>query len=140
MPSHVCSISTYKVSVHAAMINSAAKNNFRKMRLLTRALLRFRDLEAVACSTDCLQIARLVGVLFDFLTDAAHINVHRSRRDVVGVAPNRIQHLVACDHSSGMTGEIFQQAEFGGRGLGELAADQQRHATTVNLEVTSLHD
>src|SRR5271165_3617736 len=142
MPSHARRMRKSKVSVHVTTINSAARNSLRKMRLLTVAPfgLRLGHLEAVACAADRLQIARLVGVRFDLLTNAAHVHIHGAWCDVVGVAPNRIQQLIACEDASGMTREIFQQAELCRRGLSELATDRQRHAATVDLQIARLHD
>src|SRR5271165_2710065 len=140
MPSHERPMSTFRVRVQAAMMSSAAKNNFRKMRLLNVGSLRFRHLEAVACSADRLQITRLVRVRFDLLTNAPYVNIHRARRHIMGVAPNRVQQLVAGEDSSRMPRQIFQQPELGGCRLLNLATHHQGHTATVNLDVAGLHN
>src|SRR5271157_121916 len=140
MPSHERPMSTFRVRVQAAMMSSAAKNNFRKMRLLNVGSLRFRHLEAVACSADRLQIARLVRVRFDLLTNAPYVNIHRARRHIMGVTPDRVQQLIAGKDASRMTRQIFQQTELGGRRLRELATYHQCHPAAVDLDVSSLHD
>src|SRR5260370_8171582 len=48
-----------------------------------------RDLKAVAGPPYRLQVTRILRIGLDLFTDAPHINVHRARRDVRRIAPDR---------------------------------------------------
>src|SRR5579863_5771884 len=78
-----------------------------------RALLALRNLEAVAGAAHRLQVPRILRIDLDFLTDAAHINVHRARRHKARIAPHRIQQMVAAEYSSRMPRQVIQQPELG---------------------------
>src|ERR1035438_9366689 len=104
------------VRVQATMINSAARYNFRKILFFTNGSSRLRNLDAVARSPYCPKITRLVGILFYFLADAAHIYVHGARGNLMRVAPDRVEQLVAGEYPAGMADRKFEQAELGRRG------------------------
>src|SRR5690348_10610396 len=152
MFSHARPISRSSETVQAAMTISAATNSLTKMRLFTalqgagelgsyaRRGGELGDFEAIARAPHRLQVARIVGILFDFLTYAAHVDINRARRDVMSVAPDCIKKLVAGKDASGMACKIFQQTELGGRGLRKVAAHGERHAAAVDLDVAGLDD
>ena len=88
-------------------------------------LLAFGQFEAIAGAAHGLEIARILRVDLDFLTDAAHIDIDRAGRDKAGVAPDGVEQVIAAEDAAGMAGEVVEQAKLGGSGGGELAADLQ---------------
>src|SRR6201987_2573347 len=96
-----------------------------------KALLPFGNLEAIARSAYGLEIARIFGIDFDFLTDAAHINVHRTRRNKACIAPHGVEKVIAAEAPARMARQVVEQPELGGRGGGQLAAHLELHCVRV---------
>ena len=70
--------------------------------------------EAIPEAAHRSQVARVVGLFFDLLAQAAHVHVHRARGDVARFAPHRFQKLVPAVGAPGMRQEVLQQVELGG--------------------------
>ncbi len=96
---------------HPALFRQAGRRSFA-----------FGQLEAIAGSTHRLQVARILRIDLDFLTDAPHININRAGSDKARIAPDRVQQVVAAENPARMARQIIEQPELGRRGGGQLAA------------------
>ncbi len=124
--------------MHAAMTTRAARNILQEDATLhvSAASSRLGDFEAVARSAYRLQVARLVRILLNFLTNTAHIDVDRAAVSRSGYRATRRRAIGrGVKTRPGWRGKIFQQPKFGSRGLGKLTADHQGHAAAVDFDV-----
>src|ERR1700751_2083638 len=80
-----------------------------------KALVHFGNLKPIARSAYGLEIARIFGIDFDFLTDAAHVNVHRARRNKARIAPHGVEKVVAAEDPAGVPRQVVKQPELRGR-------------------------
>ncbi len=78
-------------------------------------------LKTITRATYGLEVAGTLRIGFDFLTDAAHIHIHRPRGHEAGIAPDGIQQVIATEDPARMPGKIVQQTKFGRRGGGQLS-------------------
>jgi hypothetical protein len=101
---------------------------------------RLGKLEAVAGAAHRFQVARILRIDLDLLTDAAHINVDRTRSDEAGIAPDGVEQVVAAEDPAGMARQVVQQPELGGRGGGQLAAHLQLHGVGVDDDLFKADD
>src|ERR1700722_16155216 len=92
-------------------------------------------LEAVACSAHCLEVAGVLGVGLDLLPDAPHVDIDGTGRDEAGIAPDRIEQMVAAEDAAGVAGQIVQQAKLCRGGGGELAAHLELHGAGVDEDL-----
>src|SRR6185437_298897 len=98
------------------------------------------NLESISGAAHGLQIAWIFRVRLDFLTDTAHVDIHRARSNKAGVAPNRIEEVVAAEDAARMPRQIVEQPEFGGGRSCELAANLQLHGARVNNNLFKAND
>jgi hypothetical protein len=66
--------------------------------------------EAITLRTHAANQARLVGVFFNFLSEASHKYIHRAWGDI-RIFPNDIKQLVPSTHHMGMSSHIVEQPE-----------------------------
>src|ERR1700732_1615262 len=96
------------VTAAARMTTRKAAISFRKIPFLTASPLSLGGLEAVARAAHGFQVARVFRVGFDFFADAANVNIHRARRHIGSIAPDRIQKMIAGENAAEMAREIIQ--------------------------------
>ena len=92
-------------------------------------------LEAVADVADGADKEGVVRVGFDFGAESGDAAVDAARRDDDGVAPDRIEDVVARQGAAGSRGEIGEQAEFLGGQLDLLAAAVELVRGEIQLEI-----
>src|SRR6202789_1067735 len=93
------------------------RTNAGHLRPVTQDLTSLlRLFETIADATQGLEIARMPGVGFDLLAQSAHIDIDGAWGDERGFFPDGIEQLVAGEHATEMTCQIFQQAELAHRG------------------------
>src|ERR1700722_3052209 len=56
------------------------------------------NLKPIPSSSHSFQIPRVLWVDLDFLTDTAHVYVHRPGRDKARIPPNRVQQVIPAEH------------------------------------------
>ena len=98
----------------AAITRTKAASSLKNIRFLTSGP------RSGSRPPDRLEVARVFRIRLDLFANAAHVDIHRTRGDVGGVAPDRIEQLVAGKHAADVAGEIIEQAELGG-GCGHQA-------------------
>src|SRR5208282_1122721 len=91
--------------------------------------------EAVARAADRFEVTRVFRVRFDFLTDAADVNVDRAWGHIGGVAPDRIEKVIAGKDAANVAGKVVEQAKLGGGGGHGLSADGEDHSGGVDGDV-----
>ena len=91
--------------------------------------------EAVAGAADGLEIAGIFGIGFDLFADAADVDVDGAGGDEARVAPDGVEEMIAAEDAAGMAGQVVEEAEFCGRGRGEIAADAELHGAGIDLDV-----
>src|SRR5579883_972420 len=90
---------------------------------VVREAALLRALQSIPDAAQRFQIPRMARVRFEFLPQAANVDIDRSRRHERGLLPHGIQQLVAREHPSPMRRQILQQAEFPDRGQHGPALD-----------------
>lgn len=95
--------------------------------------------ETVPGAADSFEVSRVLGVGLDFFADAADVDVDRARCNVGGVTPHGIEQVVAAEDASFVTGEIVEQAEFGGGGRDSGAANGESHRRRIDFDVANFH-
>src|ERR1700761_466883 len=78
---------------------------------LAIALTSLGHLEAVARAAYRLQIARVLRVALDLLTDAPYVDIDRAWGHESCIAPHRVEQMIAAEDPSGMPRQVIQQAE-----------------------------
>src|SRR5271166_2299865 len=93
----------------------------------------------VADSTQCLQIARMPRIAFDFLPQPSHENIDGTWRHERAFFPHCIKQLVARKDASAVPCQVFQQPELAdGREYG-FALHPHRHRSDIDLQVSELN-
>src|SRR6202044_2027917 len=106
-------------------------SHFRK---LTSSRLLW-SLKAITSSAHGFEIAWIFRGRFDFFPDAAYVDVDWARRYIGGVAPNRIEQMIAGKHAAQVTGEIIEEAKFGRGGGNGLSANRQYHGGRIDVHI-----
>src|SRR4051794_4027102 len=73
--------------------------NRPQARLDGKLSRRAWNLETVSRAAHRLQIPRILRIGLDLLANAPHIYVHRSRSHKTGIAPHRVQQMVAAENT-----------------------------------------
>ena len=96
--------------------------------------------EAIAGAAHGFQVARILRIDLDLLTDAAHIDIDGAGSDKARIAPDGVEQVVAAEDAAGMAREVVEQAKLGGGGGGQLAADLQLHGAGVDDDLFKADD
>src|SRR5260370_20127806 len=98
-----------------------------------------RNLKTIPCPAHGAQITRIFRIALNFLTQLAHVNVHRTGRDKLRLSPNGVKNLVAGENSAGMACKIVEQTKLCSRSRNGLAAHSQQHGSGINPDIACLH-
>src|SRR5665213_3979167 len=71
---------------------------------------------------------------------AAHIHIHRTRRNKSRIAPNRIQQVIAAEYPAWVARQVVKQAKLRGSRSGELTAHRQLHGARVDDDLFKAED
>jgi len=72
----------------------------RHFRAHGQPLFALGELEAIAGAAHGLQIARILRIDLDLLTNAANIDVYRAGRDKARVAPDGVEQAIAAEDAA----------------------------------------
>src|SRR4051812_50205871 len=111
----------------AAITTRKIASSLKKMRFFTGLVSEpsshgcssspsFWRFKAVGGAAHSLEVAGIFRVGLDFLADAANVDIHRTWRDVGGVAPDGIEQLVAGEDAAFVAGQIKDTTEGTGGG------------------------
>src|ERR1700733_11632873 len=136
---HAPPIITSKVTADTRMRTTKAASSLKKIRFFTLSSSSFWNLEAITGPANGFEIAGIFWIGLDLLADAANVDIDRARSDIRRVAPNGVEQVVAAEDTSCMTGEIIEQAEFGGRSGDGSAAHGKDHRRGIDFDFADLH-
>src|SRR5262249_37983312 len=103
-------------------------------------LAGFGHLKAIPRAAHCFEIARVFRVTLNLFADATYVHIDRTRCDEAGIAPDGIEQMIAAEDTSGVPGEIVQQAELGRSSGGEFAAHFELHRAGIDVDLFEADD
>ena len=96
--------------------------------------------EAVTGPANRSEVGRVVGIVLYLLPEAPDVDIDRTGSNVLGVAPNGIEELIAGEYAPGVANKPIKQAKLGGSGGNAGTTNTQDHGSAVDFEVADAGD